>query len=82
MKKTATPTLYKVRVTGEVLETAAATRQCKVEGQILAFGREPVYLQADQLPEKLTADPYLEITPVDAAPADAVVIELKAERVQ
>ena len=74
--------IYKIRVTGEVLNTATATRQLKVEGHILTFGREPVYLQADKLPENLTADPYLEITPVDSAPADAVVIELKAERVQ
>ena len=81
MKKT--PMIYKIRVTGNVLETAHATRQVKVEGLVLTFGREPVYLHVDhKLPEKLTADPNLEIQLVDAAPDGAPVLSLKAERVQ
>ena len=74
--------IYKVRVTGDVLDTANATRQLKLEGRVLTFGREPIYLQADKLPEKLTADPYLDIQVVDAAPPGVDVIDLKAERVQ
>jgi hypothetical protein len=74
--------IYKIRVTGEVLETATATRQHNVDGQVLTFGRDPIYLQADKLPQKLTADPYLEINPVDTVPPGNDVIDLKAERVQ
>jgi hypothetical protein len=73
---------YKVRTTGAVLDTEAGTRQLKIEGTIRTFGREPIYLQAEKLPEKLTSDPYLEITLVDTAPPDVIVIDLKAERVQ
>jgi hypothetical protein len=80
--KTSKMKTYKVRTTGAVLDTAAATRQLKVEGVIRTFGREPVYLQAEELPAKLASDPYLEITAVDTAPPDVIVIDLKAERVQ
>jgi hypothetical protein len=73
---------YKVRTTGAVLDTAAGTRHLKIEGTIRAFGREPIYIQSENLPEKLASDPYLEITAVDAAPPDVLVIDLKAERVQ
>ena len=75
-------TIYKVRVTGEVLDTATGTRQYNVEGRLLTFGRDPIYLRADKLPKKLTADPYLKIDAVETAPPDIVVIDLKSERVQ
>ena len=84
MKKTTnTPTtIYKIRVTGDVLDTANATRQLKIEGRTLTFGREPIYLQAETLPEKINTDPYLDITTVDSVPPGTEVIDLKAERVQ
>ncbi len=74
--------IFKVRATGEVLETATGTRQYHVEGHLLTFGRDPIYLRADVLPKKLTNDPYLRIDTVATAPPDVVVIDLKAERVQ
>jgi len=74
--------IFKVRATGEVLETATCTRQYHVEGHLLTFGRDPIYLRADVLPKKLTNDPYLRIDTVATAPPDIVVIDLKAERVQ
>lgn len=73
---------FKIRVTGEVLDTATATRRCAVEGQVLTFGREPVYLQVDELPAELATDPYLKIDPVESAPMGFEVIDLKSERVQ
>lgn len=74
--------IYKIRVTGEVLETAAATRRCIVDGLVLTFGREPVYVRADELPEQLAADPYLKIDAVESAPSGTPVINLKSERVE
>lgn len=74
--------IYKIRVTGEVLETATATRRCTVEGQVLTFGREPVYLECNELPAELATDPYLRIETVESAPAGSDVIDLKSERVQ
>jgi hypothetical protein len=79
-KKTAT--IYKVRVTGAVLETATATRQYKVGDDVLTFGRDPIYLRAEKLPHKLMSDPYLRIDTVETPPSDVVIIDLKAERVQ
>jgi hypothetical protein len=74
--------MYKIRVTAEVLETVNATRRVNVDGRVLTFGREPVYLQADELPPQLVDDRYLMIEAVDSAPSGAEVIDLKAERVQ
>jgi hypothetical protein len=81
MKKKTT-TIYKVRVTGAVLETATATRQYKVGDDVLTFGRDPIYLRAEKLPHKLMSDPYLRIDTVETPPSDVVIIDLKAERVQ
>ena len=74
--------IYKIRVTGEVLETPNATRRIDVAGQVLTFGREPVYVRAAELPPQLADDPKLRIEAVESAPAGVVVIELKPERVQ
>jgi len=74
--------IFKVRVTGEILDTANGTRQYHVDGRLLTFGRDPIYLRAEELPKKLTTDPYLRIDTVTAAPPDVVVIDLKSERVQ
>jgi hypothetical protein len=74
--------IYKIRVTGEVLETVNATRRVNVDGQVLTFGREPVYLRAAELPPQLADDRYLRIEAVEAAPSGTEVIDLKAERVQ
>ena len=74
--------IYKIRVTGEVLETANATRRVNVDGQVLTFGREPVYVRAAELPPQLADDRYLRVETVDSAPDGVVVIELKPERVQ
>ena len=74
--------MYKIRVTGEVLETVNATRRANVEGQVLVFGREPVYIRAAELPLQLSDDRYLHIEAVDSAPSVVVVIDLKSERVQ
>ena len=79
-KKTAN--IYKIRVTGEVLETATATRQYKIGDDVLTFGRDPIYLRAEKLPQKLMSDPYLRIDAVTTVPPDVVIIDLKAERVQ
>ena len=49
--------IYKIRVTGEVLETANATRRVNVDGQVLTFGLEPVYVRAAELPPQLADDP-------------------------
>jgi hypothetical protein len=76
---------YKIRVTGDVLETVAATRRVNVSGQVLTFGREAVYLLADELPSQLADDRHLriEVLPSDAAvPPGSAVIDLKSERVQ
>ena len=62
-KKTAN--IYKIRVTGDVLETATATRQYKVGDDVLTFGRDPIYLRAEKLPHKLMSDPYLRIDAVE-----------------
>ena len=75
--------IYKIRVTGEVLETANATRRVNVDGQVLTFGLEPVYVRAAELPPQLADNPHLRIEKVDSAPPDMEVIELlKPERVQ
>ena len=74
--------IYKLRVTAEVLETVNATRRVIVDGQVLTFGREPVYIQTDELPLQLADDRYLMIEAVDSAPSGSEVIDLKAERVQ
>ena len=75
--------IYKIRVTGEVLETANATRRVNVDGQVLTFGLEPVYVRAAELPPQLADDTHLRIETVDSAPPDMEVIELlKPERVQ
>lgn len=68
---------YKIRVTGEVLETPTATRRCKVEDEVLTFSREPIYIEIDELPEQLSTDLYLRIDLVDCAPAGAQVISKK-----
>jgi hypothetical protein len=82
VKKEREMKIYKIRVTGEVLETAAATRRCKVYGRVLTFGREPVYLQAAKLPPELANDNCLRIEPVDSAPPGVEVLKLKAERIE
>jgi hypothetical protein len=74
--------IYKIRVTGEVLETAAATRRCIVDGLVLTFGREPLYVRAFELPAELATDPYLNIEAVESAPSGTPVIDLKSERVE
>ena len=74
--------LYKIRVTGEVLETTAATRRVNVAGQVLTFGREPVYVRAAELPPELADDPCLRIEAVQSAPLGVEITELKPERVQ
>lgn len=75
--------IYKIRVTGDVLETANATRRVDVYGQVLTFGREPVYVRAAELPPQLADNPHLRIETVDSAPPDMEIIELlKPERVQ
>lgn len=74
--------IYKIRVTGEVLETANATRRANVDGEVLTFGREPVYVRAAELPPQLADDRCLHIETVDSAPSVVVVIDLKSERVQ
>jgi len=73
---------YKIRVTGDVLSTSAATRRCVVAGHLLTFGREPVYLRAAKLPPELADDRHLRIETVDTAPSGVPVINLKAERVE
>jgi hypothetical protein len=74
--------IYKIRVTREVLETVNATRRADVYGEVLTFGREPVYVRAAELPPQLADDRYLHIETVDSAPSVVVVIDLKSERVQ
>ena len=74
--------IYKIRVTREVLETVNATRRASVDGEVLTFGREPVYIRGAELPPQLADDRYLHIEAVDAAPSVVVVIDLKSERVQ
>ena len=74
--------IYKIRVTGEVLDTATATRRVNVDGQVLTFGREPVYVRASELPPQLAKDTMLRIEGVEAAPLGMEVIDLKPERVQ
>ena len=76
---------YKIRVTGDVLETAAATRRVNVSGQVLTFGREAVYLRAAELPSQLADDRHLrvEVLPADTTvPPGSEVIDLKSERLQ
>lgn len=74
--------VYEIRVTGAVLETSNATRRVNVDGQVLTFGREPVYIRAAELPSELAGDPCLRIEEVQSAPLGVEVTELKAERVQ
>ena len=75
--------VYEIRVTGAALETSNAIRRITVDGQVLTFGREPVYVRAAELPPQLADDRYLRIETVDSAPPDVEVIELlKPERVQ
>ena len=73
---------YKIRVTGEVLETVNATRRVNLGGEVLTFGSEPVYVRAAELPVQLGDDRYLRIEAVDSAPSGVEVIDLKSERVQ
>ncbi|HEX3129014.1 MAG TPA: hypothetical protein VH394_16900 [Thermoanaerobaculia bacterium] len=76
---------YKIRVTGDILETVAATRRVNVSGQVLTFGREAVYLRAHELPSELADDRHLrvEVLPADTAvPPGSAVIDLKSERLQ
>jgi hypothetical protein len=74
--------VYKIRVTGSVLDTVTATRSVTVDGQVLTFGLEPVYIRAAELPPVLTEDPHLRIEEVQSAPPGVPVTKLKAERVQ
>lgn len=74
--------VYKIRVTGAVLNTVNATRSVTVDGQVLTFGLEPVYIRAAELPPVLTGDPHLRIEEVQSAPPGVPVTKLKAERVQ
>ena len=69
--------IYRIRVTGDVLETVNAMRRHNIDGQVITFGREPVYIEADELPEELADDNYLRIDTVDAAPAGVRVIQKK-----
>ncbi|HVS00031.1 MAG TPA: hypothetical protein VMW27_25620 [Thermoanaerobaculia bacterium] len=74
--------VYEIRVTSAALDTSNAIRRITVDGQVLTFGREPVYIRAAELPPKLTEDPYLRIQEVKSAPPGVAVTMLKAERVQ
>ena len=74
--------IYKIRVTADVLETANATRRVNVDGQVLTFGREPVYVGAAELPPQLADDRYLRIETVESVLSDEVIIYLKPERIQ
>jgi hypothetical protein len=74
--------VYKIRVTGDVLDTPEATRRRAVDGITLAFGREPVYIRAAQVPPEIAADPYLQVEEVEFAPPNFEILKLKAERVQ
>ena len=74
--------IYKIRITGEVLETANATRRVNVDGQVLTFGREPVYVRADELPAQLADDRMLRIEAVDTVPPGVVVINLMSTIIQ
>ncbi len=74
--------VYEIRVTGAALETSNAIRRITIDGQVLTFGSEPVYIRAAELPTKLTEDPYLRIQEVQSAPPGVAVTKLKAERVQ
>jgi hypothetical protein len=74
--------VYKIRVTGSVLDTVNATRNVTVDGQVLTFGLEPVYIRAAELPPEITGDPYLRFEEVQSAPPGVPVTKLKAERVQ
>ena|SRR5690349_3322776 len=74
--------VYKIRVTGAVLETANATRRVNVAGQVLTFGTVPVYIRAAALPPEIADDPCLRIEEVQSAPPGVEVTKLKAERVQ
>jgi hypothetical protein len=60
----------------------AYNRRADVYGEVLTFGREPVYVRAAELPPQLADDRYLHIETVDSAPSVVVVIDLKSERVQ
>jgi hypothetical protein len=76
---------YKIRVTGDVLETVAATRRVNVSGQVLTFGHESVYLRTHELPSELTDDRHLRIEVLPAGvtvPLGSEVIDLKSERLQ
>jgi len=74
--------VYKIRVTGAVLETSNATRRVNVDGQVLTFGTVPVYIRAAALPPEIADDPCLRIEEVQSAPPGVEVTKLKAERVQ
>jgi hypothetical protein len=74
--------IYKIRVTREVLDTVNATRRADVYGEVLTFGREPVYVRIAALPPQLGDDRYLRIEAVDSAPLGVEVIDLKSERLQ
>ena len=47
-----------------------------VDGQVLTFGLEPVYVRAAELPPQFADDSKLRIETVDSAPPDMDVIEL------
>ena len=53
-----------------------------MDGQVLAFGREPVYIRAVALPPQLADDPCLRIEALESEPSGMEVIELKPERIQ
>lgn len=77
-------TVFKIRIRRPeiLLDTPAGTRRYTVHGEVLTFGREPVYLQASQLPPELANDAYLDVEPVEAAPPGTEVLHLKAERIE
>ncbi len=77
-------TVFKIRIRRPeiILDTPAGTRRYTIHGQVLTFGREPVYLQAAQLPPELANDAYLDVEPVEAMPPGTEVLHLKAERIE
>jgi hypothetical protein len=60
----------------------AYNRRANVDGEVLTFGREPVYVRAAELPPQLADDPYLRIEAVDSPPSGVPIIDLKSERIQ
>ena len=68
--------------TCRVRQERSSAPHVDLAGQMLTFGREPVYVRAAELPPQLADDPNLGIEAVEAAPSGVAVIELKPERVQ